>query len=81
MRSACTLLTRLLAYCLLAVLLLSTDIVREYRKLDDQVVTRLNRAAAQLRDEERLGKGGSPEGMCAQMWAEMMGEYGIGNGR
>jgi len=51
-----------------------TDIVRQYRKLDDQVVTRLNRAQAQLRDEARAGKGSSPEGMCAKMWSEMMGE-------
>lgn len=53
-----------------------SDIVREYRKLDDQVVTRLNRAQAQLRDEARVGKGGSPEGMCAKMWSEMMGASG-----
>ncbi|EKD05569.1 hypothetical protein A1Q2_00131 [Trichosporon asahii var. asahii CBS 8904] len=47
-------------------------VVRQYRKLDDQVVTRLNRAQAQLRDEVRQGKGDSPDGMCAKMWAEMM---------
>ncbi|WOO82782.1 Coiled-coil domain-containing protein 58 [Vanrija pseudolonga] len=48
------------------------DVVRQYRKLDDQVVTRLNRAQAQLRDEARVGKGSSPEGMCAKMWLEMI---------
>lgn len=48
--------------------------MRQYRKLDDQVVTRLNRAQAQLRDEARLGKGSSPEGMCAKMWTEMICE-------
>lgn len=48
--------------------------MRQYRKLDDQVVTRLNRAQAQLRDEVRQGKGDSPDGMCAKMWAEMMSE-------
>ncbi|TXT10709.1 hypothetical protein VHUM_02214 [Vanrija humicola] len=48
------------------------DVVRQYRKLDDQVVTRLNRAQAQLRDEARVGKGSSPEGMCAKMWTEMI---------
>ncbi|KAL1408964.1 hypothetical protein Q8F55_005781 [Vanrija albida] len=48
------------------------DVVRQYRKLDDQVVTRLNRAQAQLRDEARVGKGGSSEGMCAKMWTEMI---------
>lgn len=50
------------------------DLVRQYRKLDDQVVTRLNRAQAQLRDESRLGHGRGSEGMCAQMWTEVMGE-------
>lgn len=49
-------------------------VVRQYRKLDDQVVTRLNRAQAQLRDEVRQGKGDSPDGVCAKMWAEMMSE-------
>ncbi|CAK9784913.1 hypothetical protein CC85DRAFT_283889 [Cutaneotrichosporon oleaginosum] len=48
------------------------DLVRQYRKLDDQVVTRLNRAQAQLRDEARVGKGSGNEGMCAQMWGEVM---------
>ncbi|WOO82781.1 uncharacterized protein LOC62_04G006267 [Vanrija pseudolonga] len=54
------------------------DVVRQYRKLDDQVVTRLNRAQAQLRDEARVGKGSSPEGMCAKMWLEMICESGWG---
>ncbi|WWC59348.1 uncharacterized protein I303_101900 [Kwoniella dejecticola CBS 10117] len=30
------------------------DIVRQYRKLDDQIIIRLNRAQAQLRDQDRL---------------------------
>lgn len=62
-------------------LLAPTDLVRQYRKLDDQVVTRLNRAQAQLRDEARVGKGSGNEGMCAQMWSEIMGEFfGVGGG-
>lgn len=35
------------------------DMVRQYRKLDDQIITRLNRASAQLRDQDRLGGVGS----------------------
>ncbi|WWC86990.1 uncharacterized protein L201_001871 [Kwoniella dendrophila CBS 6074] len=54
------------------------DIVRQYRKLDDQIIIRLNRAQAQLRDQDRLQlqpnsdhMSGS-EGMCAKIWQEMM---------
>ncbi|WVW78571.1 hypothetical protein I302_100527 [Kwoniella bestiolae CBS 10118] len=50
------------------------DIVRQYRKLDDQIIIRLNRAQAQLRDQDRLGvehmKGS--EGMCTKIWSEIM---------
>lgn len=56
---------------------LSPDLVRQYRKLDDQVVTRLNRANAQLRDEARTGKHATADGMCAKMWSEVMGEFGL----
>ncbi|KAI9635356.1 caffeine-induced death protein 2-domain-containing protein [Dioszegia hungarica] len=35
------------------------DMVRQYRKLDDQIITRLNRANAQLRDQNRIGASGS----------------------
>jgi hypothetical protein len=66
---------------------LCIDMVRQYRKLDDQVIIRLNRAAAQLRDQSRLAGPSSwsssssastpamdgAEGMCAKMWHEMMG--------
>lgn len=55
-----------------------TDIMRQYRKLDDQIITRLNRAAVQLRDQSRLaGPSHAPEGpdgMCLKMWQEMMSE-------
>lgn len=42
----------------------SPDMVRQYRKLDDQIITRLNRANAQLRDQNRVGgiAGGSSRG-------------------
>ncbi|WRT64864.1 uncharacterized protein IL334_001800 [Kwoniella shivajii] len=52
------------------------DIVRQYRKLDDQIIIRLNRAQAQLRDEDRLNPNSNhmsgSEGMCARIWSEMM---------
>ncbi|OCF58909.1 hypothetical protein L486_03402 [Kwoniella mangroviensis CBS 10435] len=54
------------------------DIVRQYRKLDDQIIIRLNRAQAQLRDQDRLGSGSGvehmngSEGMCAKIWTEIM---------
>ncbi|UOH81106.1 hypothetical protein LQV05_003768 [Cryptococcus neoformans] len=60
------------------------DIVRQYRKLDDQIIIRLNRAQAELRDHARTSTGSSwigggvksmdgAEGMCVKMWSEMMG--------
>ncbi|WVR04555.1 hypothetical protein IAU60_001562 [Kwoniella sp. DSM 27419] len=54
------------------------EIVRQYRKLDDQIIIRLNRAQAQLRDQDRIGQGsgeGSSSGveaMCFRLWNEMM---------
>ncbi|KAL7418612.1 hypothetical protein Q5752_007070 [Cryptotrichosporon argae] len=58
------------------------DLVRTYRKLDDHVVIRLNRAQAELRDRARAGGGrvgGAGAGdedrqdaMCARMWAEVV---------
>jgi hypothetical protein len=59
------------------------DMVRQYRKFDDQVIVRLNRAAAQLRDQSRVAAFSSSsdasdsmhgaDGMCMKMWNEMMG--------
>ncbi len=36
--------------------LILPDMVKQYRKLDDQIIVRLNRAAAQLRDQDRLSR-------------------------
>lgn len=72
--------------------LTTTDMVKQYRKLDDQIIVRLNRAAAQLRDQDRLSRPGQsssssslngqpvlgPEGMCTAMWMEMMGKWRFG---
>ncbi|WWD22106.1 hypothetical protein CI109_106595 [Kwoniella shandongensis] len=58
------------------------DIVRQYRRLDDQIITRLNRAQAELRDRSRTLPSSSArsgvanldgaEGMCVRLWGEMM---------
>ncbi|WWC67854.1 uncharacterized protein I206_101771 [Kwoniella pini CBS 10737] len=53
------------------------DMVRQYRKLDDQIIIRLNRAQAQLRDQDRLqstsnSTNNGSEGMCVKLWQEMM---------
>jgi len=74
-----------------SVLIGLADMVKQYRRLDDQIITRLNRASAQLRDQTRLtGSGPSSwsrsrgssaesldgvEGMCVRMWGEMMGDF------
>jgi hypothetical protein len=50
--------------------------VKQYRKLDDQIITRLNRAQAQFRDQTRIASSSkspvAPEAMCAHLWFEMM---------
>lgn len=54
------------------------ETVKQYRKLDDQIITRLNRAQAQLRDQSRISRSvdaaAGVEGMCLHLWEEMMGE-------
>ena len=37
---------------------ITLDTVKQYRRLDDQIITRLNRAQAQLRDSNRLSTPG-----------------------
>lgn len=51
--------------------------VKQYRKLDDQIITRLNRAQAQYRDQSRIAssskvQGSGNEQMCSTLWFEMM---------
>jgi hypothetical protein len=51
--------------------------VKQYRKLDDQIITRLNRAQAQYRDQSRIAssskvQGSGNEQMCSTLWYEMM---------
>lgn len=52
--------------------------MKEYRKLDDTVTMRLNRATAQFRDRDRLGMGGKgniQDQACAHLWKELVGEH------
>lgn len=53
-----------------------TDLMNQYRKLDDTINMRLNRTTAQFRDRERSGlsgKGDVEEQACAQVWRELVG--------
>jgi len=55
------------------------ELLKEYRKLDDTVTTRINRTTAQFRDRERLGangKGSVQEQACAYLWKELVGARG-----
>ena len=54
----------------------STDLLKEYRKLDDTITMRLNRTTAQFRDRNRLGmgdRGDIDDLVCAQIWKELNG--------
>lgn len=55
------------------------ELLKEYRKLDDTVTTRINRTTAQFRDRDRLGasgKGSVQEQACAYLWKELVGARG-----
>ena len=57
----------------------SSDLLKEYRKVDDAVTTRINRTTAQFRDRDRLGasgKGSVQEQACAHLWKELVGARG-----
>ncbi|KAF8897522.1 caffeine-induced death protein 2 [Infundibulicybe gibba] len=56
------------------------DILREYRRLDDTIVMRLNRANAALRDQERsqdthVKSGHIQEQTCALVWEELVNNW------
>lgn len=55
------------------------EILREYRRLDDTITMRLNRANATMRDQERMrdstGRGNVQEQACLSMWRELVGEF------
>lgn len=55
-----------------------TDILREYRRLDDTITMRLNRANAAMRDQQRehdAGRENIQNQACAYLWRELVGEY------
>ena len=50
--------------------------MKEYRKLDDSIIMRLNRTVAQYRDMDRAsaaGKGTVEDQACLQVWRELVG--------
>ncbi|THH20309.1 hypothetical protein EW146_g1010 [Bondarzewia mesenterica] len=52
-----------------------TELMKEYRKLDDAITMRLNRTTAQFRDRDRLGMGGKgsvQDQACAYLWKELV---------
>ncbi|TBU49376.1 caffeine-induced death protein 2-domain-containing protein [Dichomitus squalens] len=54
------------------------ELMSQYRKLDDTINLRLNRATAQYRDRERrglAGKGDVEEQACAQVWRELIANW------
>jgi len=55
-----------------------SEILREYRKLDDTITMRLNRANAAMRDQERTQDGLGGENVqnqaCAYIWRELVGQ-------
>ncbi|KAJ7129690.1 caffeine-induced death protein 2-domain-containing protein [Mycena epipterygia] len=55
------------------------DLLREYRKLDDSIVIRLNRENAMVRDQERIsgraGKGTVQDQACANLWQELVSNW------
>lgn len=56
----------------------SSDLLREYRKLDDSITIRLNRENAMVRDQERSGrpgKGSVQDQACANLWQELVSNW------
>jgi len=55
------------------------DILKEYRRLDDTIVMRLNRANATVQDQGRIhgGTGGGTvqDQACASLWRELVGNW------
>lgn len=54
------------------------DILREYRRLDDTITMRLNRANATARDRQRERESGAQGNVqsqaCAYLWRELVGK-------
>ena len=53
-----------------------SDIIKEYRKLDDAITMRLNRSVAQWQDRDRHAeRSSSRQDPCEYLWKELVGEY------
>ena len=52
-----------------------TDLLKEYRLLDDRIIVRLNRTNAQFRDRDRegKGKGNVHDDACMYLWKSLVG--------
>ena len=52
-----------------------TDLLKEYRLLDDRINVRLNRTNAQFRDRDRegKGKGNVQDDACIYLWKSLVG--------
>ncbi|KAF7793695.1 hypothetical protein EIP86_004811 [Pleurotus ostreatoroseus] len=50
------------------------DLMNQYRKLDDSITMRYNRATAQFRDLDRLGvgKGSVQDQACTHLWKDLV---------
>lgn len=55
-----------------------SDLLKEYRKLDDSITMRLNRANAQVRDKDREEKvqGNIEDQACGYLWNDLVGMFG-----
>ncbi|KAL0949971.1 hypothetical protein HGRIS_009989 [Hohenbuehelia grisea] len=53
------------------------ELLKEYRRLDDSIVMRINRTNAQFRDKDRLDpvKGNLQDQACAQVWKELIANW------
>ncbi|KAF8204961.1 caffeine-induced death protein 2-domain-containing protein [Pholiota molesta] len=55
------------------------DILKEYRKLDDTIVMRLNRANANMRDKDRIqglsGNASLQDQACESIWRELVANW------
>jgi hypothetical protein len=58
-------------------LILRTELLKEYRRLDDAIPMRLNRTNAAMRDKQRSGDqalaGNVQDEACAYLWRELVG--------
>ncbi|KAL7413093.1 caffeine-induced death protein 2-domain-containing protein [Mrakia frigida] len=51
------------------------EVIKDWRKVDDSIVVRINRSSAQSRDEARSNASSSSDGGCAQVFREMTASW------